>query len=83
MRFCNLKIKLFIEEIHFSLSSTKITQKNPKKTKTENTQTNQTPSSSAAYFYLHSCLLQCLSNENTQLEGVDLKLSEVNGLTVY
>lgn len=43
----------------------------------------KTPSSSAAYFYLHSCVLQYLSNKNTELEAVDLKSREVNGLTVY
>lgn len=40
-----------------------------------------TPSSSAAYFYLCNCLLQYLSNQNTELE-VDLKPSEVNGLSL-
>lgn len=82
MGFYNLKIKLFIEEIHLSLSSTKSLL--PKNQQQKKPQTKQkTLSSSAAYFYQHSCLLQYLSNENTQLEGAELKLSGVNGLTVY
>lgn len=81
MGFYNLKIKLFMEEIYFSLSSTKPLKKNKIHKKP---QTKQKMSScSAAYFYLHSGLLKYLSNENTKPEGVDLKLSEVKRLTVY